>query len=110
MKFQVRLTAKAEEDVEIILAWYAEQQSPAAAERWFAQLLAAIDTLEQHPHRCELSAEGKDLGLEIRQRLIGKRQVKYRLLFMIEDRVINILRVWHGARDAMQPTDIEPPG
>ena len=106
MKFQVRLTAKAEEDLEIILRWFQEQSAGVAGVRWMAQLMARIATLESHPERCPLAAEAEDLGLEIREHSIGRRRGKHRLLFQIQGRTVFILRVWHSARDAISRDDL----
>jgi hypothetical protein len=40
----VRLTAKAEADVDRILRWFHEERAMAAGERWFSRLIAKIDT------------------------------------------------------------------
>lgn len=106
MKYQVRLTAKAEQDVNHILAWFVEQKAISAGQRWFGQLTANVTTLETHPERCALAAEATDLGLEIRELLIGKRYGRYRILFQIAGRTVHILRIWHGARDAASRHDL----
>lgn len=103
MKYRVRLTDKAEGDVETVLRWFHEQRATAAGERWFSRLMANIDTLETHPERCALAAEAEDIGLEIREQLFGRRLGVYRILFLIEKRTVHILRVWHAARDRVSP-------
>jgi len=104
--FRVRLTAKAEADVDRVLRWFQEQQASAAGGRWFARLMAKIDTLETHPERCGLADESDELGVEIRELLFGKRHGVYRILFKIEERTVQILRVWHGARERVSPEDL----
>lgn len=106
MKYRVRLTAKAETDVEAVLRWFHEQRATAAGERWFSRLMAKIDTLEAHPQRCAVAAESEDLGLEIRELLFGKRHGVYRILFQIVNRTVHILRVWHTARDRVSQEDL----
>jgi plasmid stabilization system protein ParE len=106
LKYQVRLAGKAEQDVDDILQWFSEQRAPAAGQRWFKQLMASVATLEKHAERCALAAEAEDVGLPIRQLLIGKRQVRYRILFQIVDQTVNVLRVWHSARDAVAGEDL----
>ena len=106
MTFRVRLTAKAEADVDRVLRWFQEQQASAAGGRWFARLMAKIDTLETHPERCGLADESDELGVEIRELLFGKRHGVYRILFKIEERTVQILRVWHGARERVSPEDL----
>jgi plasmid stabilization system protein ParE len=106
VKYRVRLTAKAEAAVGGVLRWFHEQQATIAGRRWFARLMAKIDTLETHPERCGIAGESDDLGVEIRELLFGKRRSVYRILFQIEGRMVQILRVWHGARDRVLPEDL----
>ena len=67
MKYRVRLTGKAEQDVLEVLAWFRDQSAIEAGGKWFARLMAQIDKLETMPKRCGLAAatrrwrEGKRL-------------------------------------------------
>lgn len=106
MKYLVRLAAKAEQDVEEILAWFRQQSAPQAAQRWFANLMARIETLESHPERCTMAPEVEEIGSPIRELHFGKRKGTYRLLFQIEGRTIFIVRIWHSARDAISKDDL----
>lgn len=106
MKYQVRLTLKAEADLEGVLAWFREQEAIAAGSRWVAGVMQAIDRLETFPLRCELADESADLGLEIRQLRFGKRRGAYRILFQVEDHTVHILRVRHGAQDRVARDDL----
>ena len=60
VKYSVRLTAKAEADVESVLQWFYEQGAIAAGERWLGRLMAKLDTLETHPERASVAAESED--------------------------------------------------
>lgn len=106
MKYQVRLTDKAEQDVVGVLEWFRDQSATAADGRWLAQLLEKITTLETAPARCPLAAEADELGVEIRQLLFGKRRGTYRILFEIDGRTVQILRIRHSARDAVAERDL----
>ena len=105
-RYKVRLTSKAEDDVDRVLAWYRDQIAVEAGVRWFGQLMAKIDTLETNPQRCRLAAEAHELGLDIRELSLGKRRGVYRLLFEIRGQTVHILRVWHCARDALSRDDL----
>ncbi len=84
MKFHVRLTEKAEQDVATVLQWFLEQDAVAAGGKWFAHLITAVGKLEAMPERCGLAAEAADIGLEIRELLFGEaawdvpRPISYR--------------------------------
>ncbi len=106
MRYTVRLTAKAEADVDAALTWLRQQTSEAVVSRWFAQLSARIETLQSNPRRCGLAVEHSDLELEIRELVFGRRLGRYRILFGISGNTVNVLRVWHAARDAVTGTDL----
>ncbi len=105
-KYHVHITEKAEADVASVLEWFRDQEAIAAGGKWFAQLMAVIDKLETMPERCRLAEESAELGLDIREILVGKRRGIYRVLFQIEGRTVHIVRVWHGARDAWTADDV----
>ena len=101
MSYRILLTEKAEADVEAVLKWFHDQRATEAGGRWLASLFAKLDTLETHPQRCSLAVEAEDLGEAIRELLLGRKRFKYRLLFRIVGNSVQILRVWHGSRDAI---------
>lgn len=68
--------------------------------------MAAIGTLERLPTRCGLAAEAEEIGRDIRELHVGRRQGSYRVLFEIYGRNVIILRVWHAARDRLTPDDL----
>jgi plasmid stabilization system protein ParE len=107
VKYQVRLTERAEWDIDSVLQWFRDQSAEAAGAKWFARLMAAIDTLESSPERCGLAAESVDIGAEVRELLVGNRRTKYRVLFQIRERTVHVLRVWHSARDSVKKGDLQ---
>jgi plasmid stabilization system protein ParE len=106
VKYRVRLTDKAEEDIDAVLRWFHDQRATTAGDRWFSRLLEKIDTLETHPERCSVAAESEALDLEIRELLFGKRHGVYRILFRIEKRAVYVLRIRHGARDRLSADEL----
>lgn len=68
--------------------------SPDAADRWFAGLVDAIDTLETHPRRYRRAIESRHFRREIRQMLY----VSHRVLFTIHRSEVRVLYVHHAAR------------
>lgn len=101
MRYQVVLSDKAEADVATVLQWFRDHEASEAGRRWFNQLMDLVDTLEQQPDRCSLAAESDDLGQEIRELFLGRRRYKYRILFRVSGKTVQILRVWHGSRDSV---------
>lgn len=106
MAYRVVLTDRAEADVESILKWFCDQRATDAGGRWYMQLIAKLDTLENHPQRCALATESEAVGQEIRELLLGRRRYKYRILFKISGKSVVILRVWHAARDSITRDDV----
>lgn len=106
MNYPVRITAKAERDVDEILNWLTRQGAAAAAQRWFDRLWASLGALEKFPHRCPLAAEAGDLQLPIRELVFGKRHGRYRILFQVVERKVYILHIRHTARDGFSPGDL----
>ena len=106
MKYRVELTANAERDVDSALRWFREQHATAASGRWLNAILARVDTLERHPARCRLANEADELGIELRELLFGKRHGTYRILFVIEGQMVNILHIRHASRSAASHQDL----
>ena len=106
MRYKVLLTDRAESDIDSALLWFREQRASDAGKRWFNFLTERIQTLELHPDRCPVAAESEYAGAEIRELSFGRRQVQYRILFVIDNKVVTILRVWHASRDSMTREDL----
>lgn len=77
MAFQVRLTRKAEIEIETAYQWLKER-NPDYADQWFRDLMDTLATLQEKPRRCPLAIENDVFPEEIRQLLYGKRQQSYR--------------------------------
>jgi plasmid stabilization system protein ParE len=105
--YQVRITAKAEQDIEGVLRWYHDQSAPDAGQRWVDRLLAKIATLEKHPQRCRFAREAREVNVELRELLIGRRRGIFRILFVIEEPMVVILHIRHSARDMLRNTDLQ---
>lgn len=99
VKYQTRLTARAERDVEQILGWFQKQQALVAGARWYHQLLTKVATLEQNPQRCSIAEESEEVGVEVRELLFGRRAGIYRILFVVSGKRVEILHIRHAARD-----------
>jgi plasmid stabilization system protein ParE len=107
VKYQVQITAKALRDVVGVLHWFHDQHALVAAARWYSQLMTRIDTLERQPRRCRLAAEANELGFELRELLFGKRRGVYRILFVVDERTVNVLHIRHAARGALSAFDLQ---
>jgi plasmid stabilization system protein ParE len=106
MRYAVQLSARAERDIDEVLAWLFHQGAMSAASGWHGRLLAAIATLEREPQRCPLAPEAGESGIELRELLFGRRQGVYRILFVVQERAVSIVHVRHAARDTLKPDDL----
>jgi plasmid stabilization system protein ParE len=106
VRHHVRLTARAEFDVEAILEWFHATHAAAAGRRWFHKLNQSITTLESLPERCALAPESEELQLEIRELLVGKPRRVFRVLFQIDGQFVHILRIRRGTRDSIAKEDL----
>ena len=107
MPFQVLLTAKAEADSGAVLVWFHDEQAADAGGRWLAGLRTKLLSLESRPERCGLAAEAIHVGEEVRELLVGRKRFKHRLLFVIHEKSVYILRLWHSSRDAITRDDLK---
>jgi plasmid stabilization system protein ParE len=100
MSFKVVVEKEAEEDMKDAVRWIA-RYSPDKATLWFFDATEAIESLERFPARCPLAPENKKFGAEIRHLIFSM----YRILFIIEDETVYVLRVRHQAQDVLSPDD-----
>ena len=108
MKYRVHLTHSASADAERAYDWLA-QRAPRAAVKWFNGLLDVVESLEMFPRLCGLARESEKSPEEIRQMLYGRRPHIYRILFIVRGEDVYVLHIRHGARQTMEPQDIQFP-
>lgn len=73
-----------------------ERESPANAARVATRLIAAIDSLEQLPHRYEVHEHRQDARKTVRSMAVPPFIIYYRIDDLV--RSVRILTIWHGAR------------
>ena len=111
MAYRVEISAPALIDAEKVFLWIREN-SPEKAKDWYEGLLKAIFSLEQFPKRGSIALESKDLGLEIRQLLYGKKKQAFRILFSISvdfetrEDIVQIYRIRHISRSYLNDLEI----
>lgn len=98
MSFNVIVEQEAEEDLKATAQWIA-QHSPGKAALWYFDATEAIESLENFPARCPFAPESKRFGAEIRHLIFDK----HRILFIIDDETVYVLRVRHQAQDLLSP-------
>ena len=104
MAYALQITNKALAEIDEALAFRAHR-SVAAAVRWHVKLMDAIRSLPDNPERWPLAPES-DWYPGIRELNFGKRGDIYRILFEIRGDVVYVLRIRHGAQDALDSTNL----
>ena len=92
-KYQVRLTREAQNDLEKIY-YYIADDSINTAKHFILQLEEKVYSLETFPNRNPFIPENDFFGTNYRH-LIYK---KYRVVYRIAEKSVYILRIFHGAK------------
>ncbi len=98
MAFRVKLTDRANHDLDGILAWLLAQQAGAAGGRWFQKLNVAVASLSELPQRCPRAPESAEFPFEVRELVYGRKPHQYRVFFTIEGEDVVVLHIRHGRR------------
>ena len=106
MAYLVELTLRARKDLVDIYERISADDSMIAA-RWFNGLEAAIDTLEQFPHRCPVAPDSEKANRRLRHLLYGSKRDVYRVIYDIDEprKLVRVRAVRHSAMDELK---IEP--
>jgi plasmid stabilization system protein ParE len=100
MAFRVLVDPIALAEAEDSFRWM-RRRAPQEAARWFVNLWRAIESLQVMPTRCSLAPEALALRRSVRQLLFGKAPHVYRVLFVIVNDEVRVLRIRHGARKGL---------
>jgi|CXWL01.1.fsa_nt_gi plasmid stabilization system protein ParE len=106
LRYKVKVQQSALTDVEEFVTYIRDQnQEPANAAKWFDGLEEAILSLAELPKSHPEIAEQGSFQIEIRQKLY----LSHRIIFHVSDgdQVVHVLRIYHVARDAITPRQVE---
>ncbi|OWK42931.1 type II toxin-antitoxin system RelE/ParE family toxin [Fimbriiglobus ruber] len=106
MSFTVVLLPRAKADIRTIGEWFGKPNKSAEA-RWRKRILQAVDALTTDPVRYPLAEDAMDLGLDLRELIVGRRRgIAHRILFTIDDQTVHVLRVRHASQDRLSDDDL----
>lgn len=110
MSYQVRILARAREDVEAYAAWIAER-SPRGAARWVDAFEAALTRLESNPFVAPVASESEELGEEVRNIMFRTRGGRaFRALFVVVEDEVRVLRIRGPGQAPVTREEIGPAG
>ncbi|MFO0801650.1 MAG: type II toxin-antitoxin system RelE/ParE family toxin [Gemmataceae bacterium] len=101
------MLASAQCDLRSITAFISREVSRASADRWLKGISTRIDSLESTADVWPEADESSSLPLDLRMMLYGKKKQTYRILYEIEDDVVQVHRVRHAAQDSLAADDFE---
>ena len=101
MKYRVVMGPQAESDA--MSAWlFIAADSSRAADRWFAGLTRAVESLSDRPEQNPTAVEAEGSGQDVRRVRYGK----YKILYYGKADTVRMLRIYHGARWPLSPEDL----
>jgi len=102
----VILQREAEEQIVASARWWAKHRSVEQAERWYAAILVAIDSLGETAAQYALARENEHFPYELRQMNFGLgNRPTHRILFTIRPDSVMVLTVRHAAQTDWNPDD-----
>ena len=109
MTFEVKVSERAEKDVDTIFEWLA-QRSKDGAVRWYHAYLASLQSRPNQAAGCGIAPESEKLNIDLRQILFKTRRGRvYRSLFVITGNAIHMIGVRGAGQDLAGSLDIELP-
>lgn len=100
MAYAVRITRRAEQDLEGIYGYIHAEHSDAAF-AWYIGLAEQIFSLETMPNRNPVTPEDS----RFRHLLYGNKPHVYRVIYRVEEKrkLVEIIHIRHGAMEQFQP-------
>ena len=104
--YRILITGPAQQDIQLAHDWWCENRSAADAGRWYRGIYHAIASLVDMPERFPHAPESELLEQGIRQLNFGLgRRPTHRIVFVMTEKEIVILRIRHASQDHLQFTD-----
>lgn len=104
MDYRVEITFDAEIEVEAIVSYIATD-APGREIAWIDRFHQLAASLGRHPQRCGMAPEDRLVDFQVRQLMFGN----YRILFTVQEAIVYILHVRHGARRPLPVDELKQP-
>lgn len=106
MTYRVVIQRLALQDLHEAYRWAADR-APQAAARWLDRFQASLQTLDHNPGRCPFARENDKVDVELREFLFGKRPYVFRVIFVVDDETVRILRIRRAQRRFLTRAEVE---
>ncbi len=106
MKYRITLFSFALSDLDQAYQ-FAADQAPDVATRWLVRFQATLQSPDESPERCPLARENKNVEMELRELLFGKRPNVFRVLFTIHEGEVRVLRILRAQRRFLTQEQID---
>ena len=93
-QYRVDIKPTAENDLERRYLQITEE-SPQNAVSWYLEMVSAIEKLDSLAQRCPIAPEDIEIQRGIRHLIVGQ----YRVLYLIDNDVVEVLHIRHGKHD-----------
>lgn len=107
MKYRVVYTTRSNLELQKAALWWAENRSPAQAEKWLACFQAAIAALNENPERHGRAREDEYFDVTLRELYFGLgSKPTHRAVYEIRQDQVIIHAIRHGAQRDIAPDDL----
>ena len=106
MSRDVELTARARRDINREVGWFVRHRSAEYADRWQTGLESRLDRLADDADSCPEAEEATELGFPLRETIHRRGKTHFRILFVIADKTVRVLRIRNAAQDRLTDADI----
>lgn len=106
MPYRVIILRSASKDIDDKFESIRRHLGRLTAIRWSSRISERFIELEDRPEMWPEAEEAADLGINLRERLHGRRPHVYRILYTIDGDAVHIHRVRHAAQDRLGSDEI----
>jgi plasmid stabilization system protein ParE len=106
MIFDVVLQRLAKGDLLASHLW-AHRRAPLSAARWLGRFEAALKRLRRSPQRCPRAKEYRKTDADLREFHFGRRPYVFRVIFVIDNHVVRILRIRRAQRRPLTGAELK---
>lgn len=102
----VEITSRAQRDISREVGWFVRHRSSEYADRWQTGLETRLNRLADDADTHPDAEEAAELGFALREAIFRRGKTHFRILFVIVDQTVRVLRIRNAAQDRLTDADI----